>query len=320
MVRQRQPCEHRGPPPEASPAQQQHVQVPLDREDQQQQEAQPHGLDAEVPRQADADEEPHQQQVLHRQQAAGQLGGGRVSGQQQADDQRAEVALEVECREQGVARHQGDEDPEERLHLAVAQPAPERADRSRRGHQEHEQECPRAGRLLRRGADEDHRRDVLQDQDADGETAVERLALAALLQRLDHQDRAGEGHREGQHRQRLEVLVAEQPQPECAEGPHEREHQAHRCEQVDPCRQPGLTPHQDPHVDLQPDAEQQQRDPEIGQHIQLRQRLDPRDVEDEPGGQEADQRRQAQQPGRSTAHEDCRQVHRHQFHGAPQAR
>ena len=175
------------------------------------------------------------------------------------------------------------------------------------------------GGSLGGGADEDHRRDVLEDQDADGETAVERLALAALLQRLDHQDRAGEGHREGQQRQRLEVLVPEQPHPQHAEQPDEAEDQGHRCDQVDPCRQPGLAPQQDPHVDLQPDAEQQQGDAEIGQDVQGRQRVDARDVEREPGGEEADQRRKAQQTSAGAAHEDRRQVHRRQVHGARQA-
>lgn len=58
--------------------------------------------------------------------------------------------------------------------------------------------------------------------------------------------------------------------------------------------QPDLAAQQEAHVEFETDREQQQRDTEISQHVQLRHFLDVDRVEDEPGSQEPHQRRKAQ--------------------------
>ena len=209
---------------------------------------------------------------------------------------------------------------EHRLHLAVTEAGPQGADRPRSRQQEEEQDRPRARRALGRGGDERDGGDVLEDQDADREPAVERLGLAALLQGLDHQHGAGERHREGQQRQGREPLVTEKPQSQQPEDDDEAEDQEHRGSHVETRGHPGLTTQQDAYVELETDAEQQQRDAEVGDEVEAREPLGTEAVEHEAGAEEADQRREPQQPSQDTAQEHRCQVRRRQFHDARQGR
>ena len=144
---------------------------------------------------------------------------------------------------------------------------------------------------------EHHGDDVLHDEYADGDTAIEGVRLTALLENLDHEHGAGEGQRERQQRDGLHALSDQHRharhgrQPQRGATEHDADQHVHRG------GQPHLAAQQYPDVELEPDGEQQQRDAQVGQHVQLRHLGDVEGVDDEARRQESHQRRQPNRQG-----------------------
>ncbi len=105
------------------------------------------------------------------------------------------------------------------------------------------------------GGQENHGDDVLHDQDADGDAAIQRVRFAPFLENLDHEYCAGERQREGEQGDRLHAL----PGQHCHSG-HRSQPQGDASEDnadqhVHGCGQPHLAAQQDAGVELEADRE-----------------------------------------------------------------
>jgi len=224
----------------------------------------------------------------------------RVRGEQDAHDQCTEIPLDPDRLEQGVTGQQGHRKTEQGLHLSVADVIPQAAKAPRRRNEQHQRQGPRTGRLALRGHQEDHGGDVLHHEDSDGEPAVQRLCITALVKDLHGEDRRGERQRERHQRQRPHAFPREEMEADCREEAEERSRGDDARRRVRHRGQPDRAAQQKPHVQFEADAEEQERDPEVGEHLQTGRFLKSGRVQAEAGGEEADQGRQACQPRHHT--------------------
>ncbi len=310
VVGQHQPRQDRGAFAQPHQAQQHGRDDGLQRQHQQQEQPDDRGLPAQLAGEADRDEEADQQQLLDGEQVAGQLGGGGVAGQQHAHDERAEVALEPDGLEQRVARTERDGHAEQGLQLAVAHPRPDLAQQPGARDQEHEGERPRARRVVGGHGQEDDGDQVLHDEHADGDPAVEGGLVGAAVEHLDHEHRGRERQGEPEQREHAQALAREHREPDHAEQAEEPDGDGDADQQVRDRREPDVPAQQGLDVQLEADAEQQQRHAEVGDGAQVGRLGDAGGVEREPGHQEADQGRQPEQhrpePGRDRSHQKDR--------------
>ena len=137
-----------------------------------------------------------------------------------------------------------------------------------RRNQQHEPERPQTGQLAARGHHEGDGGQVLNDEDADADAAVERRGVVALLQQLHREDRAGEAQREPQQSsglqrepgQRIQSGVRRSQQRCAAEG--RGEHHVHQADA------PDLRANDAAQVELEANDEEQQHDAQVRQLLQ----------------------------------------------------
>ena len=268
------------------------------------------------PGQPDRDEEADEQQLLDVEERARQLRTRRMRGQEHAHDERAEVALEAHEIEEQVARHERHDDAEERLELTVADARPHRPDDPRQRPQPDEGQGPRVGQLAIGDREEDDRRDVLDDEDADRHPAVEGVRLTPILEHLDDEDGAGEGEREGDERGGRGVQTGDEREPGGAQPEDERGADGDAQPEVQARGEPHLLLEQAADVEFETDAEEEQRHAEAGDRVEDREVLDVDRVEHETSGEEADERWQAQDDGQEAKSEGDDEVHRDGRHAS----
>ncbi|MCZ7588950.1 MAG: hypothetical protein M5U27_08890 [Gaiella sp.] len=214
-------------------------------------------------------------------------------GDREQHQQVGEAREPVEQRRQGVAREGHEHDEQSRAPCA---------DADERG----------AGRALRGDGDQhDHDDEVLHDEDSERETAVEVVELASVGEELDHDDGArerdadphvqrrcgGKPEREGEE----EAARRDDRHLGAARGERDR---AERTDDVD--------------VELQPDDEEQEGDPELREQLELAARLDevrrarPDDHADgDVGDHEREPEPDRHRAGRRRDHENRRDLHEH---------
>ena len=143
-----------------------------------------------------------------------------------------------------------------------------------------------------------HRDDVLDDQNADRDAAVHGPQLAVAFEHLRGKHRAREPERHGEHDGR---------EPREAGAPVDRGRSDHpRREQVQQRGAPDLGPHEGLHAELQSDREQQQQHARMRELAEQRPLLHAERAEHEARCHEADERRQADSPGRETEQQRTR--------------
>ena len=243
----------------------------------------------EVEARPELDEEEHEHEVAQRRESPTDGVPVRRRREGDAGEERADLLAEPEQDRDGGERdgprHRTEDQQlrlacEQRDH-AVGDVAPEEhhePDQQRAA--EHDLDRARADRrvtVTARG-DHDHREhddDVLDDEETDRDAAVQVVDLALVGQQLDDDDRRGERQRD-RDVQRRDGGEAERDRDEEPDDGRE-EHLAEAGRECD-----GTEPSDQPDVELQPDDEQQQRDPE------LREQLDVGRVVDEAEGLRAD--------------------------------
>lgn len=252
---------------------------------------------------SDGQEEADEQELLDGEQGVGQLLGGGVGGEEGAHDEGAEVAVDAEQAEQEVAGQQRHGHAEQGAHLAVVDAVEDLAEQPGGGPQGHERRRPGAGDVPGGDGHVQHRGDVLDDEDPDGDAPVEGAGVAALLQELDDDDGGGEGQGEAEdeHARRRDGVdpqaQEQQPTDQGAAQPREDDHGHHGGAR-------DLPAGQDAQVELEADGEQEDG------HAQVAQDVDEFEVgqgggpEQEAGGEEADERGQAQEGGGESQDDD----------------
>jgi len=114
----------------------------------------------------------------------------------------------------------------------------------------------------RQGEQERDHHDVLNDQDADRDTPVKGIDLALVRQQLDDDDGAREGQRG------TDVEGGHGPHPEAAGSQVAEDRDEGHLAQAGRDRQ-GAESANEPKIELQADDEQEQRDTDLGQQIDL---------------------------------------------------
>jgi hypothetical protein len=256
---------------------------------------------AEIERHAQRDEEEEKQEVAQ----GGEPGGDRLAvarrGERDAGEQPAQLLAEArEFADGGKDGGHGDGEAEQELGRAghaLGQRIGDIAhedddeDEQREARAEHEGDVGDAA--LARRADSDGRQgdhgqhddEVLHDEETQRDLAVQRIDLALVGEELHDDDGGGEGERDGDvealHRAEAERQADQEAEHrgegDLAEAGHQRD-DAQRADQI--------------HVELDADEEEQNRDAELGQELDLLPGLD--DVED---------RRSRDQPDRDEGHD-----------------
>jgi hypothetical protein len=237
----------------------------------------------QIERGADRQEEEQQQEIAKRgEPRRDHVAVGR-GAERDAGGEAAELLAEAERVADGRRRrrpadrrdHQQLRRPGEARHQRIGEIAHEQDEQHGDGDEGEQDRRQRGKAALPVGrADSDrrehdhshHHDDVLDDEEAEGDPPVQRLQLALVAEQLHHDDGRGEGER---HR---DIDAGEDVEPECdpdQEADARREdylaeagRQRHRAELGD-----------QPPVELQPDEEEQQRDAQFGQEVDLLRRL-----------------------------------------------
>ena len=126
--------------------------------------------------------------------------------------------------------------------------------------------------------------------------------------------------REPDERERAERLAAEEAEPDHGEQAEEAERDRDADPQVHERGQPDLAAQQGADVELQPDREEQQDDPEVRDRLQVGQLRCTHGAEGEAGGEEADERRETQEHREEPAEQCGAEVQGRCCHEVPLAR
>ena len=149
------------------------------------------------PAEADRQEEADEQNVLEPKERLGQLGSPTVRGKGEPDHQRAEVRLQAHLikRLRSQADRQRQTQQQQQLSMAapIEQPPIDGASGDDGDDHRHR---PERWRSVDRHREEHHGKDVLDDQNANGDLTLKRRRLIAFFERLDREDGARE--REGE--------------------------------------------------------------------------------------------------------------------------
>ena len=229
-----------------------------------------------------------------------------------AHDQGAEAAGKAHPLEKGVARKQCHDDAEERAQLAVAKLVPAARGQGEQWDDEDEEESGQTRRFAAEDAHESNGEDVLHNQHADADIAVERLLVAAVLEDLDYHDGARkaqdqsdvDGDREGRGAESAE-------RAKC--GDKSRANKRHD-QDVGAGGQPHGFIRQRTQIQAQANGEEHEGDADVGEEIEG---LDVRHavgVEDKPRGQKPDQWWETDCPCDKPAAKHHSKVGQQQFH------
>ena len=310
VVGQHQARQDRRPFAESHQTQQHRRHDALQRQHEQHEQPDDRCLPAQLAGEADGHEEADQQQLLEREQVARQLGGGRVTRQEHAHDERAEVTLEPDGVEQRITGAERHGDAEQGLQLAVAHPRPHLAQHPGARDQQHEAERPQAGRVVRGHGEEDDGDQVLHDEHADRDPAVEGGLVGAAVEHLDHEHRGGEREGEPQQREDPQALAGQHREPDSAQQAEETDGDRDAHHEVRHRGEPHVLAQQRLDVELEPDTEEQQRHAQVGEGPEVARLSDPDRVQPEPGHQKPHERRQPKQdrpePGRDRDEQEDR--------------
>ena len=114
------------------------------------------------------------------------------AGENNAHDEGSEAAGEPHPLEERVTRQQGHNDAEQGTEFTVAELVPAAGGQCQQRDDGDQQQRSQAWRFAPKDAHERDGQNVLHDQYADADIAVEGLLVAAVLQNLDDDDGAGE--------------------------------------------------------------------------------------------------------------------------------
>ena len=258
----------------------------------------------------DAEEESDEEEVLQAQQRLGQFPSLGVAGQEHAEHQGPEIALHVHQFKQPRAPKRQYE-PEQHLQLAVAGALQQRRQQgTRRDDGEDQDRRPGRRDLGGRDAEEYDCRDVLDDQDPDGDAPVPGDHVVFLLQQFHREDGAGERQGEGEEQRGCRRQLVEQGK---SDGGEQQEHTGRdQCDRghVGNGDAPDLRAQQLADPKLETDRKQQQGDSEVGHLVEKCAALRTDRTEDEAGDEESDERWQSDLRGQKTEAEGDRNPHR----------
>ena len=278
---------HRGDPGRAGP-QSEACEQPEEQDLLQRQEEQQQGGDCQHGQvgnaaQPDAQEEPHQQDILETEQGGGELLGLGVPACQHPHQQGAQVGLHADHAEQGDPQAEGQGDTEQDQQLAVPRLDHDQVNQWAQGDQPEQRDGPRGRQRAGRDGQEDHGEQVLDDENADRGASMQGRLLTPRLEHLHGEHGAREAEREPREERRSRL--------EATEDENQATEDAHREGSVDASGAPDVRPGERAQVELQADREQQEVDAGVRDRLECGTTLDPQSVQQEAGGQIADERR-----------------------------
>ncbi len=270
-----------------------HIAEGLDREHQQDHAGNEQHREVGQAAESDGQEEADQQDVLEAEECRRQVSGLRMVRQREPDDQRTQVGLQAHGIEAAGTDADGEHQAEQQEELLVSglrqQPG---IQGSGEDHGRHDRNGP-PRRCAPDGDEEHDREDVLHHEDGDGQVACERRPFTELFECFYGEDGAGEGQREADDRDFPDAQVVDEGRAERAEAGEQQAERDGRREQVHRGSHPHDRPGERGQLELQADAEQQQQHAEVGDRVDRRVGLETEGVKREPGGEIADERRQA---------------------------
>ncbi len=240
-------------------------------------------------RQADRQEKPDQEDVLEAHDRLGKLPRLRVASQQHAEHERAQIGLHPHQFEESTTGGR-ENDTREDQNLVVSAGLEQQAEERTGKIQERQGQRPDRGYLAGGGTEEDHRHDVLDNQDAHCQLAMAHAEFATLFQHCDRANGGAETQGKGDEHRLLPTRIPHQDEPEDAEQRQESHRDEAEARRVLEGRTVDFRLDEAPNIQLQADDEEHQRDPCIGEEINDEVGVEAQEAEAEARNQVLDQR------------------------------